>query len=176
MRRKLIVVALLLCPAVAWAVAKVNRRGTGGIEYDAPRTQFSLCALAFTAATTEAMITLTPVRDGVASSTGTTFPVTGGKRLRLISWCVATRNAGAAVQGLSVRLRIDPASTVTTADPAVAILAAGTASATANVANATCQQLDVDNGLEISGSAQVGISQIGTATAGNDVCLNGYEY
>ena len=129
----------------------------------------------FTAATSEAMITLTPISDGTAGSTGTTFTVTSGKRFRIQTLLVTVINAGAAVQGVVTNLRIAASGSVTTASPLVATTGAGTSSATANVV-ASNGEGAIPDGLELSGTMQFGISQIGTATAGNRVTLIGYEY
>lgn len=127
----------------------------------------------FTAATTEALVTLTPISAGVAGSTATTFAVTAGKTLRLQSMQVTVRNAGAAVQGCVVNLRVN-AGVVAATSPLVATAGAGTLSATANIVG--FGNIDFPDGLELSGTLQLGISQIGTATAGNTVTLIGYEY
>jgi hypothetical protein len=128
----------------------------------------------FTAATTEALVTLTPITDGTAGATGTTFAVTSGKRLRLQSFSVSTKNAGAAGQGVVCNLRITATGAVAANSPLIATCAAGTYLATANVTNGNC--VTFPDGFELSGNMQFGISQIGTATAGNTVTLIGYEY
>jgi hypothetical protein len=125
----------------------------------------------FTAAATEALVTLTPVADGVAGTTGTSFTVTSGKKLRLVSLSVSTRNAGAAIQSVVCNLRI-ATSAVTATSPLVASVGCGTQIATASAADFGSMPLD----MELSGTMQLGISQIGTATAGNTVTLVGYEY
>jgi hypothetical protein len=126
----------------------------------------------FTAATSEAMVTLTPVADGVAGSTGTTFAVTTAKRLRIVSMTVTTRNAGAAVQGVVCNLRMNPSGAAIVSSPLLATVGAGTNVATANVVDSGSAPLD----LEFSGTMQLGVSQVGTATAGNTVTVCGYEY
>ena len=180
MRRYLtqaIALFLLLSVAVAaWAVVKTNRRGTGGIEYDAPRTALTFRGINFTAATAEGLVTLTPSRDYVDGATCTTCTVTASKRMRITNACITTKNAGAAGQGVIVRIRVNPSAGCTTTSPVMAALGAGTYLAIANVVGSTCTLVDVDNTLEISGSAQICVSQIGTATAGNDVVVMGYEY
>jgi hypothetical protein len=133
-------------------------------------------AVNFTAATTEAMITLTPQRDYVDAATGTSFTVTSGKRLRLTSLTITTKNAGAAGQGVQVRVRVNPSGASIVTSPVVAVAGAGTALAVANVVGGMSVTFPDDWTLELEGAAQLGISQIGTATAGNDVLLNGYEY
>lgn len=144
----------------------------------AAKTRFVLYATNFTAATTEALITLTPSRDNVDSSTGTSFAVTSAKRLALMGICISTRNAGAAVQGVLAKVRVNPSGAATASSPVIAIVGAGTNTATANVVGSLCTPISQGYPAlhEISGTAQIGISQIGTATAGNEVSLWGYEY
>jgi len=140
----------------------------------APTTAVSFTATGFTASGSEAMVTLTPIRNFVAGSTGTSFAVTSQSTLKLQSICIVTANAGAATQGVVVRVRINPTGAATTSSPVVFSIGTGTLNAaTAAIANSSCAFLG--EGLELSGTAQVGISQIGTATAGNDVTLIGYE-
>lgn len=128
----------------------------------------------FTGATTEALITLTPISDGTVGSTGTSFTVTAGKRFRIQAILLAVKNAGAAVQGSVVNLRMSATGAVTAASPMVATVGAGTLSATANIAGS--EAAPIPDGLELSGSMQFGLTQVGTATAGNTVTLIGYEY
>ncbi len=132
----------------------------------------------FTAATSEAMVTLTPVRDGVNGSTGTSFAITTGKRLVLLGMSVLTKNAGAAGQGVICRLRWNPGGAAIATSPIIAVAGAGTNLAIANVVGQGDIRISAGPlmGIEIPSGGQIGISQIGTATAGNDVILWGYEY
>jgi hypothetical protein len=134
----------------------------------------------FTAATTEAMVTLTPVRDGVNGSTGTSFVVTSNKRFVLLALTVLTKNAGAAGQGVITRLRYNPAGATIVSSPILAVAGAGTSLAIANIVGVGFATLSQGwpTHYEIAGDGTktIGISQIGTATAGNDVTLVGYEY
>jgi hypothetical protein len=131
-------------------------------------------AINFTSSSTEALITLTPSADGTDGSTGTTFAVTAGKRLRLTSLTIVTKNAGAAVQGVIVRLRVNPSGAALVTSPVQGVAGAGTFIATTNVVGIGTVQFP--DGIELSGTMQLAISQIGTATAGNDVELVGFEY
>lgn len=128
----------------------------------------------FTASITEALVTVTPITDGTAGTTATSFTVTSGKRLVLQSFCISTRNAGAAGQGVVVQLRMTSTGAVTVTSPLVGIVSAGTSLAVANISNLACNQLP--EGFELSGTMQLGITQVGTATANNIVVLTGYEY
>lgn len=128
----------------------------------------------FTAATTEALVTLTPITNGTAGGTGTSFSVTAGKTFRIQSLFISTKNAGAAVQGVICNLRMTASGAVAANSPLIATVGAGTLAATAN--NVAAESSDIPDGLELSGTMQFGISQVGTATAGNTVTLIGYEY
>jgi hypothetical protein len=129
---------------------------------------------AFTAATTEALVTLTPISDGNSGSAATTFGVTAGKRFRIQALLVTTRNAGAAGQGVVVNLRMTASGAVSATSPLIATAAAGTPLAVANITDSGFAE--IPDGLELSGNMQFGISQVGTATANNVVTLIGYEY
>lgn len=126
----------------------------------------------FTGATTEAILTLTPNADGVDGGTGTTFAVTSGKKLRLNGISVNTKNAGAAGQGIVCNLRMNPSGAAVVTSPTLATVGAGTELAIANVVGSGFTALD----LELSGTMQLAITGVGTATAGNTVTLMGFEY
>lgn len=128
----------------------------------------------FTAATTEALVSMTPIADGVAGGAATSFAVTAAKRLRLSQMCVTTRNAGVATQGVVVQLRMINTGAVTATSPLVGTASAGTSTAVANVASGGC--ISFPDGMEMSGTMQFGVSQIGTATANNTVVVYGFEY
>ena len=128
----------------------------------------------FTGATTEALITLVPTSDGVAAAGATSFAVTAGKRLRIQSITVTTRNAAAAQQGVVVNLRYINTGAVTATSNLAYTASAGTATAIANITAG--QAVDIADGFELSGTMQFGVSQVGTATAGNTVTVIGYEY
>lgn len=128
----------------------------------------------FTAATTEALVTLTPITDGTAGGTATSFAVTATKRFRLQSVCVTTRNAGAAAQGVVIQVRQTATGAITATSPLIGTVAAGTSIAIANVTAANCYNFA--DGVEFSGTEQFGVSQVGSATANNTVVLTGYEY
>lgn len=132
-------------------------------------------AINFSTATSEGMITLTPSSDGTDGATGTSFGVTSGKRLWLTGLTLTTRNAGAAIQATIVKVRMTATGAVGTSSPVVAEVACQSPAAIANhVGYASCTFPD---GVELSGTMQVGISQLGIgAVAGNDVVLCGFEY
>ena len=144
----------------------------------ATKTMFSLTATNFTAAGTEAMVTCTPARDWVNGSTGTSFAVSANKRLVILGITVATKNASTAGQGVICRVRINPGGAAIATSPILVSVGTGTSLAIAGVVESTSCSISQNfpSLIELSSTAQIGISQIGTATAGNDVTLWGYEY
>lgn len=128
----------------------------------------------FTAAATEALVSLIPVSDGVAGAANTTFTVTAGKKLRLQTLFLTCFNTTAAIHACQVNLRIINTGAVSVASPIVGTIAVSTAAATATLAASQAQSFP--DGLELSGTMQFGISQIGIALAGQTVVLVGYEY
>jgi hypothetical protein len=151
-----------------------------GKPYGAAKVQCAWNALAFTSASSEAVLTLTPVRDGVAGSTYTTIPITAGKRLVLVGMSVFMKNAGAAVQWLSCRIRINPSGAAIASSPCIAECSAGSNSAVAS--NSSGQGfILLSSGfpclMEFTGTVQLAVCQISQGTtAGNDMLLWGYEY
>lgn len=153
---------------------------SAGKLYGASKVQCSWNCLNFTSATTEAVLTLTPVRAGVAGSTYTTIPVTSGKRLVLVGMTVFMKNVGAAVQWVRCTLRTNPVGAAVASSPVIALCAA--ASNTAVAQNSSGQGHTVlSTGfpclMEFSGTEQLCVAQISQgSTAGNDMVLFGYEY
>jgi hypothetical protein len=121
------------------------------------------------------MITLTPVSDGTAGSTGTTFSITATKRFRIQAIALTLFNTTAAIRGCQINLRVSASGAVTTATPIVGTCGASTAAATTGL-SASALVAGIPDGLELSGTMQLGISQIGIALAGQTVTLIGYEY
>jgi len=152
-------------------------QGTNGFMVqnllDAGRTnrQFSLT---FTGSTTEAMLSLIPIIEGVAGTAATSFTPTAGKTFRLQSMCVSARNAGAAAQGVVIQLRRSNTSTVATTSPLVGTVGTGTGIAIANVSNSNC--MSFTDGIEWTNGQYFGVSAIGSATSNNTVVLSGFEY
>jgi hypothetical protein len=128
----------------------------------------------FTPATAEALVSLTPVVDGVAGVAATSFAVTAGKRFRVQAIMLSVENTTAAIRGTQVIVRMSASGAVTVASPAIGGVAATTAAATLQLAASQAQSFP--DGIELSGSMQIGISAIGTALAGSTVSLIGYEY
>jgi hypothetical protein len=163
-------------PVVAPTLTKATQGSTGlSVQdlKDAGRA-IKVYSATFTGATTEGLVTLIPITDGSAAAGATTFGVTSGKRLRLQSMSVSIKNAGAAGQGSVCNLRMTASGNAAANSPLVATCGAGTYLAIANVVGGN--SVMIPDGLELSGTMQFGVSQIGTATAGVTVTVVGYEY
>jgi hypothetical protein len=161
-------------------VASTLTKGTQGANglsvqdlKDAGRV-IKVFSASFSATTSEALVTLTPITDGTAGSTGTSFAVTAGKRFRVQALLLSIKNAAAAIQGGIVNLRMSASGAVTTSSPLVTTVGASTLAATANLCNGN--EAMIPDGLEFSGTMQFGVSQVGIAAAGYNVTLVGYEY
>ena len=128
----------------------------------------------FTAATTEALVSLTPNADGVPGTAGTSFTVTAGKRFRIQALFLTCFNVTAAIHACQVNLRMASTGAVTVASPIIGTVGVTTPAATINEASSQAQSYP--EGIELSGSMQFGISQVGIALAGQTVVLVGYEY
>lgn len=125
--------------------------------------------------TTEAMVTLTPLSDFTAGSTGTSFTVTSGKRLRLQTLVATVRATTTTAVGAVVRLRISASGAVTTGTVVAASVGIYESVAVAN--NSFSNWVPLPDGLELSGTMQLGISQLASATSASlDIQLIGFEY
>lgn len=167
----------------ATGLAGVTARGTqGGAALavqnlrDAGRTMYAASSAAATAGVVaEALMTLTPVRDGVAGAGVTTLPVTSGKALRLSALVVTVRASAAVASWARFSLRMNPSGAVTATSPIIAQVEVGTP---AQVIGATqTVPWDVPDGIEFTGAMQFGISHIAAATTVLEtVSLVGFEY
>jgi hypothetical protein len=155
------------------AALQIDSRGRLITSENSFRVQ-KVYSLAYTGTVAEGILTLIPYTDHVAGAGATTHAVTAGRKLKITTICVVTRNAGAAVQGTVINLRINSAGAAVLASPIMATVAAGSKLAIANNADAVCNNMD--SGIELSATNQFAITQVGTATANNIVTVIGYEY
>lgn len=150
---------------------------------DAGRTAVVYYATAAAAGTTttETAITLTKSSGTSATSTGTSFVVTSGKRFRIAQLTVATRgHATATIQTTTFSLRINTAGAVTTTSTPVALQVRSATPATASAWDRAFFDLGGD-GYEIlgDGTLQFGVTAAATYTTNAptwDVTIIGYEY
>ncbi len=142
---------------------------------DSGRTIRTFVATATAGVTTEAMMTLTPLTGFVAGGTGTSFTITSGKTLRIQSFVASVRATAATAVAGTVRLRISASGAVTTATAVTATI--GLAPTSAVIGSGNGGNISFHDGLELSGTIQIGVSQIMTATSATiDVEIIGYEY
>lgn len=145
---------------------------------DAGRTLFSACTVigGVTAVTTEALLTLTPTRAGVAGTAGTSIQATAGKTLRITGIVFSTRSTSAAVLSGRCALRMNPSGAATATSPIIAIAATTQQAAALAEAGDTCV-VPIPDGIEISGTQQIGLTQVCSATTGVVYAsLIGFEY
>jgi len=141
---------------------------------DSGRVYVNFAAIGVTGSTTEALVSLTPYRDLAAGTAATTHAVSAGKRLRLQQMVVTWRNNTAVAGGVTCRLRL-LAGAVLVGSPVHASANATTTAAT--IGSGATTTVDFPDGLELSGTVQLGVTQIAVgAVVGFDVNLIGFEY
>jgi hypothetical protein len=160
------------------AVVAKGTQGTNALAVqemkDAGRVSFVAAALAATGVTTEALMTLTPVRTVTAGATGASLTVTAGKTLRIIAISVTVRNTSTTQCSVVCRVRMN--STTVTATSQL-MFTCGTAALTAVSGSTNNETFVIPDGFEISGTTQFGITQLASATACTvDVTIIGFEY
>lgn len=170
-------------PATAANVAAVTAKGTQGAFAvsvqdlrDSGRVIFGASSARATAGVvSEALMTLTPVRDGVNGTGATSLTVTSGKRLRITGILVTVRASAAVASWAAFTLRVNPSAAVTATSPVVAQVEVGTP---AQVIGSTASiAFDVPDGIEFSGTMQFGVSHVAAATTVLEtVTLVGFEY
>lgn len=144
---------------------------------DAGRTLVSFTATGLTVVTAEALVSLTPYRDLVAGAAATSHAVTSGKRLRITAVALTVRaTSTVAVHGL-IRLRL-LAGTVLVASPVHLTVGGATSNITpAVIGHALTTHVSIPDGLELSGTMQLGVTQLfSAATATIDLQILGFEY
>lgn len=163
-------------PVITKGVQGANGLTTQDLK-DAGRVLKTYNVTGLACSTSEALISLTPYADLVASGAATTFAVTAGKRLRIQSITVTSRATSTVNVGGVVRLRL-LAGTVLVGSPCHASLGCMSSNlATAVIGNAMTYNVVIPDGLELSGTMQFGLTQIFSATTATiDVQVTGYEY
>lgn len=144
---------------------------------DAGRVNWSAAAAiaGVTAVATEALVTMIVQRDGTAIASATSHTVTAAKRLRITGMTVGLISTGASVLSGRISLRIGAAGAATATSPIVVTLAIPSGAALAQAGGSMVYEFP--DGFEISGSQQVGCSQVCSAATGTIwVNLIGYEY
>lgn len=154
----------------AFAAATQDLKDAGRVIYSA-----ATVIAGVTAVTTEALLTLTPTRDGVAGTPAGTLPITAGKRLRATSLIVGCISTSAAVLSGRVTLRMNPSGAAVATSPILVIMPLSIPAALAQVGDWV--NVPIPDGIEFSGTHQFGITQVFSATTGTVwASLIGYEY
>lgn len=149
---------------------------------DAGRTnlQFYAVAAAAGATGTETAITLTKSSDTSATTTGTSFIITNGKRWRITAISFATRgHATATIQTTTFNLRINTAGAVTTTSTPIVLAVRSATPATASAWDRVI--VPIGNGIEFTGNGtiQFGVTAAATYVTNAptwDVLITGFEY
>lgn len=118
-----------------------------------------------TGVTTEALLAMDVSRNGAATASVTTIAVTAGKTLRIVALACSARSTSAAVFSARVSLRLNPNGAVTAISPIIAIASMTQQAAALAEAGDTCT-IAFPDGIEISGTMQVGLSQVCSAVTG----------
>ena len=144
---------------------------------DAGRVLKTYTVSGLVANTVEALISLTPYADLVAGAANTTFAVTAGKRLRIQSICITVKCTSTVNVGGMIRLRLLAGAVLVTSPVHNSLGCQGSNLAVAVIGNAQSFMLDFPDGLELSGTMQLGLTQLfSAATATLDVHITAYEY
>jgi hypothetical protein len=144
---------------------------------DAGRTQFSaatvIAGVAGVAA--EALLSMVPLRDGVAGGAATTFAVTAAKRMRLTHVIIGFVSTAAAVVSVRCALRTNPGGAAIVTSPIVFIIPVPSGAALAQAGGVW--SVEIPDGIEFSGTQQWAITHIGSvATYTLWVSIIGFEY
>ncbi len=139
------------------------------------RTRFECLFNAAAPATAETLLTVIPVRDGVAGGGVTSVAVTAGKTLRLISIEFGlAANAAAAAFG-TLRLRSNPSGATVIGSQLVGEWPVGNTEAA--VGGARSIVVPLHDGLEFSGANTLGCSLSAQAVTNIiSIALRGFEY
>lgn len=167
-------------PVTAPALTK-GTQGANGFSSqdlkDAGRVQFScatvIAGVAGVAA--EALLTMVPVRDGVAAATAVSQAVTAAKRLRLTHLIIGFVSTAAAVVSVRAGLRINPAGAAVVGSPLIFPIPMPSAAALAQQGGMAV--IPLPDGFEFSGAHQFALSHLGSvATYTLWAALVGFEY
>jgi hypothetical protein len=144
---------------------------------DSGRTTFGAATViaGVTAVTTEALLSMVPVRAGVAGAAATSIAVTAGKRMRIQAITIGFISTAAAVLSMRFALRMNPAGAVTATSPILWIFPLSSGAALAQAGNQ--MTIPVPDGFEISGADQIGLTQVGSVATGTVwASIQGFEY
>lgn len=141
---------------------------------DSGRVSYIAAALAATGVTTEALMTLTPVRTVTTGAAGTSLTVTAGKTLRIQTISITVRNTSTTQCSVVCRVRMNNTTVTATSQ---LFFTCGVSALTAVAGSTNNETFNIPDGFEISGTTQFGITQLASATACTiDISVVGFEY
>jgi hypothetical protein len=144
---------------------------------DAGRSKVILSSTKAAAIATEALVNLTQKKGDTTTVVGTTYTVTAGKTLRIQSLFLGITGTTTTEVTVAVRVREGAAGggAVSATSDIIAELEAGTQAAAA-LANGQIV-LGFNDGLEVAGGQQIGITELASSTSGTvTIVLVGFEY
>lgn len=125
--------------------------------------------------TTEAMLSMVPVRDGVAAAAATSFGATAGKRWRIQKIVLSGNTTAAAVLSARISLRMNPTGAAVIGSPKIATASLNGPAAVALTGDHA--EIILPDGFEISGTQQIGLGQLAAAITGTlHASIIGFEY
>jgi hypothetical protein len=141
---------------------------------DAGRVRCIYTFAAVAPAVADTLLTLSQNLGGTVTP-GTSFGVTAGKRLRLQAVLFSLRAGAAAAAFGTMNLRCNPTGAVVLASPSILRLNVGTTAAV--IGGAVNASESIPDGLEFSGTDQIGVSLAAQAVTNIvSITLIGYEY
>lgn len=145
------------------------------IAEDFARTRVSILFQGTAPATADTLLTLVPIRDGVAGGGVTSVGVTAGRKLRLTSVEFSlTANAAAAAFG-TMTLRQNPSGATVIGSQSEGAWSVGNTENVAGAARAIV--VPFAHTVEFGGAQSLGVSLSAQATTNIiSICLRGYEY
>lgn len=141
---------------------------------DSGRVAFFAVANALAGVTTEALVTLTPIRTVTAGATGTSLAVTAGKTMHLQTLVLTVRNTSTVQSSAVIRVRMLAGTVLVGSQEFFSVACTVGDAVTGGVASTS---LILPDGVEISGTTQIGITQLASATTCTlEISLIGFEY
>ena len=141
--------------------------------------RFSNSSITITGFNTEQLVTLTKSSDTSATTTGTSFVVTSGKRFRITGVHVSVMAGTTAVQAVEYSIRINTAGAIATTSTAIYRTRTGLVSKSINAMGPRINEVYGFGGIDIpgDGTLQWGVTLNGSSANGRaSVLITGYEY
>ncbi len=171
-------------PTGSFQFARMSVKGSGSLYglatqdlKDGGRALVSFVTASLTTTATETAVTLVPWRDLSSAAGAASHAVTNNKRLRLQTMSLTARSVAATQVGAVVRFRMQFGA-VSVSSPVFATLAVLSAPLISGSAGfAQSMTYNFPDGFELSGSMQLGVTQLCSSTGGQiDIAIHGFEY